>query len=259
MVAVTEQTGWINVVGTRLETCRWSTEHSNGLPILLLHEGLGSIRLWKDFPEKLALASRREVIAWSRDGHGWSDWADSAYAPDFVHRQAMLLPQLHRALGIERAHWLGHSDGGSIALIGANRSPGLVASLILEAPHVFVEELTVKSIVATSTRFSDPNTLDRMARYQADPQRTFRRWKDVWLDPGFRDWNIEAELTGIDCPTLLLQGREDQYGTMEQLDRISAVLTQAERVELPNCGHSPHLASETKVLDAICAFLRSKE
>lgn len=249
----------IEIGGKRLEAARWSGDGESGLPILMMHEGLGSIRLWKGFPERLARAAGREVIAWSRLGHGWSEARDMARGVGYMHDEADLLPEVHAALGLERAHWLGHSDGGSIALIGAARHPGLCASLIVEAPHVFVEDLTSASIAQVATEFVASGMGERMKRHHDEPVALFRDWSAIWLTPEFRDWDIEEVLPGIAAPALLIQGRDDQYGTMAQLDHIEAVLAETRRLELEDCGHSPHLDREDAVIAAICAFLDGKD
>jgi len=249
----------IRIDDIELETACWGTGARDRLPILLLHEGLGSIRLWKDFPEQLARATGRDVIAWSRRGHGWSDKLTAAHGPGYMHGEANLLPQIQAALGVPRAHWLGHSDGGSIALIAAARFPALVASLVLEAPHIFVEDLTVASIAKVAAGFSASDMGERMKRYHADPVSLFEKWSAIWLDPIFRSWNIEDLLARIAAPALLIQGRDDQYGTMRQLDSIEGVIAETRRLELDCCGHSPHFDRKDAVIDAICAFLNERE
>lgn len=243
----------------RLEVRRWNEGVSGRLPILLMHEGLGSIALWKDFPARLAEASGREVIAWSRRGYGWSDPLAKAFEPDYMHREADLLPQVHRQLGIGRAYWLGHSDGGSIALIGAARYPDLVAGMILEAPHVFVEDLTIAAIAKIGAGFAASDMGERMRRYHAFPDQIFHKWNAIWLDPAFRDWNIEALLPSIRAPALLIQGLDDEYGTLAQLDRIEAALSGTVRLEINRCGHTPHRDGEDAVLDAVRAFLNGRD
>ncbi|MXO73000.1 alpha/beta fold hydrolase [Alteraurantiacibacter buctensis] len=248
---------FMTVGSARLEFARWGG--GVGLPILLLHEGLGSIKLWKEFPAMLASATGREVVAWSRMGHGWSDPDTTRREPDYMHREAALLSDVMDALGMERAHWFGHSDGASIALIGANMHPGRVASLTLEAPHVLVEDLTHSSIAEVAARFPQTDMGERMKRYHADPIALFDDWSAIWLDPRFRDWNIEGLLGGISAPALLIHGHDDQYGTLDQLDRIAAVLADTTRVELPDCRHSPHLDQQDAVIAAVCGFLNDKD
>lgn len=227
----------------------------SGLPIVLLHEGLGSVALWRDFPAKLADATGREVIAWSRRGYGQSKAGPDAYTPDFMHREADEAAALLGALRIERAHLFGHSDGASIALLVAARHPSLAASLVLEAPHVFVEPICVEQITAFGHAVEDNDTIARMARYHRAPDRVFRRWHDIWIAPEFRDWTIENEIAEIDVPVLLIQGENDEYGTMLQLDRIAARIPQAKRVHLAECGHSPHRDQSDKVLAHTAGFL----
>ncbi|MEA2756938.1 MAG: hypothetical protein QOJ54_3227 [Aliidongia sp.] len=242
----------ILVGGARLEIARWPGRSE---PILLLHEGLGSVSMWRDFPERLAAATGREVIAWSRQGHGASDPIPAPRNPDYMHREAALLPSLMAALGIARAHCFGHSDGGSIALIAAAHMPERVASLILEAPHVMVEDLTVTSIAAVKATYQATDLRQKLGRHHADADHIFWRWNDIWLDPRFRAWNIEALLPAILAPALLIQGRDDEYGSFDQLDRISAVLRRTRRLELDQCGHSPHRDQPQAVLDAVAGFL----
>lgn len=248
---------WISVDEARLETARWG--RGDRLPILLLHEGLGSIRLWKDFPARLADASGREVIAWSRQGHGWSGARTTPREPDYMHREAALLPSVMAALGVEKAHLLGHSDGASIALISAAWHSQRIGSLILEAPHVLVEDLTHASIAEVAATFPQTDMGERMRRYHQDPMTLFASWSSIWLDSRFRSWTIEELLLEIKAPALLIQGKDDQYGTLDQLDRISAQVGQTERLILANCRHSPHFDRPDSVLTAICAFLAEKD
>lgn len=248
---------WIEVAGQRLEAARWG--QGSGAPILLLHEGLGSIRLWKDFPAALAEACGREVIAWSRQGHGWSAPYPGARGLDYMHLEAELLPAVHEALGLSQAHWLGHSDGGSIALIAAARHPKLALSLVLEAPHVFVETMTQASISLAALDFLSSDMRERMRRYHQAPEPLFEDWCRTWLSSPFSAWNIEEYLSACVQPTLLIQGMQDQYGTMEQLDRIQRAMPQTSRLELDNCKHSPHFDSKDAVLETICTFLDGKD
>lgn len=244
--------------GVKLELRRWAGD-ADRLPILLLHEGLGSVSLWRDFPDRLAAMTGREVIAWSRQGHGFSDRISALRDSGYMHREAEALPALLEALGVRRAHFLGHSDGASIALIAAACFPDSVASLILEAPHVYVEQITVDNIARIRDVFETTDLASKMARHHADAHHIFRRWNDIWLDPRFRDWNIEAMLPSIRASGLLIQGRDDEYGTMDQLDRIEAVHRDMLRLELDACGHSPHRDQPLAVLHAIAAFLDGRE
>jgi pimeloyl-ACP methyl ester carboxylesterase len=222
-------------------------------PLVLLHEGLGSVELWRDFPAALRAATGRRVVAFSRFGHGRSEPPPARRTPAFFHEEALevlpaLLPQLDAAVPL----LVGHSDGGSIALIHAGRHP--VAGLALLAPHVVVEEVTVEAIRETRRRYVEEDLRGRMARYHQDVDAAFRGWCDVWLDPAFRAWSLEADAELVDAPSLLIQGVDDPYGTLDQLDRIAArVRGPVERLELPG-GHSPHLEQPDAVVAAVAAF-----
>jgi pimeloyl-ACP methyl ester carboxylesterase len=240
--------------GVELEFARH--REGAGDPILMLHEGLGSVAMWRDFPECLAARTGRQVILWSRRGYGWSDAFAAPYQPDFMHREADAIPALLDALGIERVHLFGHSDGGSIALLAAAARPDRVASLILEAPHVFVEPQTTEAIVSFGQSPELGQTLTRMTKYHRSPPEVFRQWHAIWTDPRFSDWNIEEGLETIAVPALLIQGEDDEYGTFAQLDRIAARLSQTRQLRLPGCGHSPHRDQQSAVLAATAAFLQ---
>jgi pimeloyl-ACP methyl ester carboxylesterase len=244
--------------GLKLEAARWGGGADDRLPLLLMHEGLGSIALWKDLPARLAELLGREVIAWSRQGHGQAAPLAGQRGLDYMHREADLVPEVMEALRLPRAHWLGHSDGGSIALIAASRFPHLVESLILEAPHVVVEDETVAGIQAVTDGFALSDMGKRMARYHADPVTLFHDWSAIWLNPAFRAWTITEMLPQITAPALLIQGRQDQYGTLKQLDMIEAVLADTQRLELDECGHSPHFEQSECVLSGITAYLADR-
>jgi pimeloyl-ACP methyl ester carboxylesterase len=220
---------------------------------VLLHEGLGSVDLWRGFPRALHAATGRRLIAFSRHGHGRSEPPPRPRTPAFFHEEALtVLPDLFAQLDVEAPLLVGHSDGGSIALIHAARHP--VAGIALLAPHVVVEDVTVTEIRAARERYRDGDLRARMARHHDDVDAAFWGWCDVWLDPAFRDWSVEAEAEDVDCPTLLIQGRDDPYGTLDQLDRIAArVRGPVERLVVPG-GHSPHLEAADEVLAAVTAF-----
>jgi pimeloyl-ACP methyl ester carboxylesterase len=243
------------VDGVRLEIMTWA---GRDVPILLLHEGLGSVTMWRDFPQQLALATARPVLAWSRRGYGLSDPLPGRRDPDYMHVEADAVARLMDTLAIERAVLFGHSDGASIALITAARSRDRVAALVLEAPHVFVEDISIESITRTKKLYTTTNFGQLLGRYHRDPDHVFWGWNDIWLDPRFRGWSIEELLPAIRAPALLIQGRDDEYGTLEQIDRIAAALPDIERLELERCGHSPHRDQPAAVLRATAAFLRGK-
>ncbi|NIJ09265.1 pimeloyl-ACP methyl ester carboxylesterase [Sphingomonas vulcanisoli] len=246
----------ITIGGVGLEVRRWP---GVGTPILLLHEGLGSVSMWRDFPGRLAAATGRPVIAWSRQGYGASDPLPDPREPAYMHDEARWVPLVMDALDIPRAVLLGHSDGGSIALLAAAWFPERVAALILEAPHVFVERLTVDSIAKVKQVYLTTDLGTKLGRHHRDAQEVFWRWNDIWLDPRFEAWNIEEWLPSIEAPALLIQGLDDEYGTLEQLDRIEAVLPRTTRVELANCGHSPHRDQFDAVLAACLDFLKDDD
>src|SRR5919201_5310145 len=221
--------------------------------LVLLHEGLGSVGLWREFPEALRDATGRRVIAFSRFGHGRSDPPRAPRTPAFFHEEALdVLPPLLEELDAPAPILVGHSDGGSIALIHA--ASHAVSGLVLLAPHVFVEEITVAAIRETRRQFEDGALRERMARHHDDPDAAFRGWCDVWLDPAFRDWSIEDDAAHVTAPALLIQGADDPYGTLEQLDRIQARLQgPVEKLVVPG-GHSPHLDASEQVVGAIARF-----
>jgi len=221
--------------------------------LVLLHEGLGSVGLWRGLPDKLHALTGARVLAFSRYGHGRSDPPPLPRTPAFMHEEALeVLPGVLRAAGIERPLLVGHSDGASIALIHASEHP--VSGLVLMAPHVFVEDICVEAISATREAFERDGLRERMARHHADPDVTFSGWCDVWLDPEFRSWNLEWLLPKIDAPALLIQGRDDEYGTLAQVDAVERGLAgPVARLVLPG-GHSPHLDHPEDVPAAIAAF-----
>jgi pimeloyl-ACP methyl ester carboxylesterase len=242
----------------RIEVAWWGAQ-SGALPVVLLHEGLGSVSMWRDFPEALAERSGRRVMAYSRFGHGRSDLPSVPHTVRFMHDEAGRLPAILDAAGIERAHLAGHSDGGSIALIFAAQYPERVESLLLEAPHVFVEDVSVTSIEQRTADYRRTDLRERLARHHRHVDVAFYGWSDVWLDPAFRTWNLEALLPAISCPLLLIQGEQDDYGTLRQIDAIEQqVRGPVERLVLPDCGHSPHRDQREPVLSAMTAFLRSR-
>ena len=222
-------------------------------PLVLLHEGLGSARLWRRFPEELQAATGRRVVAFSRFGHGRSQPPPRPRTPAFFHEEALeVLPEVLTRLGAEDPILVGHSDGGSIALIHAGLHP--VTALVLMAPHVVVEDVTVEAIRDTRRRYLEDDLRERMARHHDDVDAAFWGWCDVWLDVDFRTWSLEPDAERVEAPMLLIQGRDDPYGTLDQLDRIEARVGGAvERLVVPG-GHSPHLEAAAEVVPAIAAF-----
>ena len=241
------------VQGLRIETLELAGD-TERRPLVLLHEGLGSVGLWRGFPQRLAEATGRRVIAFSRFGHGRSDRPSRPRTPSFFHEEAQeVLPELLGAVGAARPILVGHSDGASIALIHA--ASHAVEGLVLLAPHIFVEEVTVERIRETREAFTADGLRDRLARHHDDPDAAFWGWCGVWLDPAFLAWSLEPEAARVTAPTLLIQGADDPYGTLEQIDRIQARASGGvERLVVPG-GHSPHLEQPEPVLATITRFV----
>jgi pimeloyl-ACP methyl ester carboxylesterase len=242
----------VRVHGRRLEAVELEGDPARRA-LVLLHEGLGSVGLWRAFPRALAGATGRRVIAFSRWGHGRSERPPAPRTPAFFHEEAReVLPALLEQVDAPEPILVGHSDGGSIALIHAGERP--VTGLALLAPHVVVEEVTVDAIRETRGQFEAGPLRERMARHHDDPDAAFYGWCDVWLDPAFRAWSLETEARRVAVPTLLIQGADDPYGTLDQLDRIeSRVRGPVRRLVVPG-GHSPHVEAAEPVLDALAAF-----
>jgi pimeloyl-ACP methyl ester carboxylesterase len=223
----------------------------------MLHEGLGSVSLWKDFPERLAHATDCAVFVYSRRGYGGSDPLAAKREPRYMHHEAeTVLPAVLEAAGIHQPILFGHSDGGSIALLYAAKYPHGTRGLVLEAPHVFVEPLTIESIAAAKTVYSTTDLGAKLGRHHHDPDHTFWGWNDIWLDERFLHWNIEERLSSITCPLLLIQGRDDEYGTPRQLDSIARHTGLAEILLLDRCRHSPHRDQPDAVLQSTQQFLQ---
>jgi pimeloyl-ACP methyl ester carboxylesterase len=227
--------------------------------IIFLHEGLGSVAMWRDFPQALCDAAGARGLVYSRPGYGRSTprAADEHWGVEFMHAQAGdVLPALLRALHVDRPAWLfGHSDGGSIALIHAAMLPTEIAGVIVVAPHLFVEEISVTSIAKTRDAYLTTTLKTKLARFHDDVDSAFWGWNDIWLNPAFRQWNIEALLPQITCPVLAVQGIDDEYGTMVQIDRIADALPQAQLLKLEHCGHSPHRDQAAAVIAAAQKFI----
>ncbi len=228
--------------------------------IVFLHEGLGSVAMWKDFPQRLCTALGLRGLVYSRPGYGRSTLRPLAepLAPDFMHRQAhAVLPALLQALHIhEPVLLLGHSDGGSIALLHAARFPQAVRAAVVMAPHIVVEDVSITSIAAARTAWATTDLPQKLARYHDDAESAFRGWNDVWLSPEFRHWDIRDELGSITCPLLAIQGLDDEYGTLAQIRGIAERVPQTQLLALPACGHSPHRDQPEAVIEAVGSFLK---
>jgi pimeloyl-ACP methyl ester carboxylesterase len=231
--------------------------------LVFLHEGLGSLSSWKEFPQQLCAAAGCRGLVYSRPGYGRSTPRDEheVWDPGYMHRQAYeVLPALLQALGVDmqaQPPWLvGHSDGGSIALLFAARYPARVSGMVLMAPHIMVEAVSVASIAKVRTAYLETDLRERLARHHDDPDSAFWGWNRIWLDPAFRAWSIEAELAVIGCPLLVAQGLDDEYGTLAQVHGIVARVPQARVLELPQCGHSPQRDQPEAISAAASAFIR---
>jgi pimeloyl-ACP methyl ester carboxylesterase len=227
--------------------------------LVFLHEGLGSLALWKDFPELVAEATSCSALVYSRHGHGKSDRLAEPRTVDYMHKEALeTLPRVLEVLSIRDPILIGHSDGASISIIHAASGRWPVRGLVLMAPHVFVEETTLASIAQAKTAFDTTDLALRLGRYHDDAAATFRGWNDIWLHPDFRAWNIEACLPRITAPVLLIQGEDDQYGTMAQVEAIERQLGgRVDTAVLAHCAHSPHVDQTQTTLAAIAEFVES--
>lgn len=251
------QASFVTVQGRKLEYRRIAATRPNTPTLVFLHEGLGSVSQWRDFPGRVAQETGCGAVVYSRYGYGRSDVLESPHKVDYMHREAReVLPELLDKLGILDPLLVGHSDGASIALIYASTHPGM-KGLILEAPHVFVEDVSVQSIAAAKRTFESSDLAVRLARHHTDPAKTFYGWNDIWLHPDFRAWNIEEFLPGILCPLLAIQGLDDEYGTMRQIEAIEReVKGTVTLVKLEACGHSPHRDQPEATLAAMVRFIR---
>lgn len=247
----------LTVAGHRLEVRRIPPA-GNGRPaLLLLHEGLGSVSLWKDFPDRLAAATGCEVIAYSRRGYGASDPRPLPWPVTYMHEEAELLGEIVAALELEQLVILGHSDGASIAVIaaGAGLLPGL-GGLILESPHVFTEDEGLAEIRRAGRAYAETDLREKLARHHTHVDVAFYGWHDAWTHPDFVRWNLEGYLPEIDVPVLLIQEEHDPYGTLAQLDAIEGgVKGPVRRLLLAGEGHSPHRDHPEKVVDAVVEFV----
>jgi pimeloyl-ACP methyl ester carboxylesterase len=239
---------------------QWLNANLAEAPLLVfLHEGLGSLAMWRDFPQQLCNALGVRGLVYSRPGYGQSTPrdADEHWAPDFMHRQANeVLPALLQALNVTQAPWLlGHSDGGSIALLYASRHR--TAGVMVMAPHIRVEEVSVQSIAKAKAAYENTDLRERLSRYHADVDSAFWGWNRIWLAPEFRNWSIETELSTLTCPVLAIQGIQDEYGTLAQIRDIQRHVAHTQLLELADCGHAPHRDQPQALTQACLTFFQS--
>lgn len=248
------------VQGHELEVQRISGTRKDAPTLVFLHEGLGSISLWRDFPAQVVEKTGCSAVIYSRYGYGNSDVLQEARTVRFMHEEGLhALPELLGKLAIREPVLIGHSDGGSIAIIYAGAG-NPARGLVLMAPHVFGEEWGLKSIAEAKVAFATGDLQQKLGRHHRDAAKTFWGWNDVWLLPEFREWNIEEYLPGMNCPILAIQGFGDQYGTMAQLDAIAAKSGgPVETLRLQDCKHSPHRDQPAAVLGAIASFVSNLE
>lgn len=231
--------------------------------VVFLHEGLGSRSMWRDFPRALCERGCLRGLVYSRPGYGRSTprGKDERWMPNFMHIQAHeVLPKLFAAIGVGRRErpWLfGHSDGGSIALLYAAKYPNAPAGVICVAPHVFVEPVSIASIEAARNAYLDTDMRSRLARHHDDVDSAFFGWNDIWLDPAFANWNIVDELRAIVCPVLAVQGEDDEYGTLAQVESVVSAVPHTKLVNIAHCGHSPHRDQPERLLSATIDFVSS--
>ena len=254
-----ESNGFFNIDGFNLEYQLLTPSQSDTLTLVFLHEGLGCLAMWKDFPHQVARLTGCRVLIYSRVGYGGSDPCPLPRPLTFMHDEGLnLLPKILDAAEIEKAVLVGHSDGASIALINAG---GIVdqriQGLILMAPHIFVEELTLTSIREAGVAYENTAFREQLARYHGNNvDCAFLGWNQAWLDEDFIDWNLEEYLPKIEIPVLLIQGEDDNYGTIRQLEKIKEKLPgKAVITLLPDCGHSPFRDQPAETLHAISDFL----
>lgn len=248
----------IAIGGQSLEYVQIAAADPAARTIVFLHEGLGSISLWKDFPQRLAAACGCHRLVYSRQGNGGSSQINGPRRPDYMHREALdVLPALLDALSIRDPILFGHSDGASIALIYAGSGLPPPAGIVVCAPHLFVEDRAIESIAAAKVAFATTDLPARLARHHANAELTFRGWNDIWLHPDFRRWRIEEYLDSIHCPVLAIQGYDDEYGTMAQLDCIQHHLPATQLQRLHDCRHSPHRDQPDAVIAATVTFVRA--
>lgn len=272
---------WVDIEGVRLETAHIPGPEDRA-PLLFLHEGLGSVAMWQSrghhWPEELCAATGRAGWMYSRRGYGWSDpipdvrgpsrwqgkWRVGRHPPDYMHIEAWrVLPRVMERLNIRNPVLIGHSDGASIALLYASRHR--TSACVAIAPHVFVEDLSLRSIASARDLFLAPprppdsgsskGLRERLIRFHADVDNAFWQWNDVWLSDAFRTFDIRSECGDIKAPLLAIQGRDDAYGTLRQIHEIAAAAPQAQTVELLDCGHSPHRDQPAALTNAIVRFL----
>jgi pimeloyl-ACP methyl ester carboxylesterase len=260
--ATTHETAYVRTDDARLRVRRITPAcvGRHAAPLVLLHEGLGCIELWQDFPAQLCEATGRIGVVYDRRGYGGSTRLDGKWPPDYQETEAMVyLPAVLDHCGLSEAVLIGHSDGGSIALIAGATLGYRISGIITEAAHIFIEEITLAGIREAVSLFRDTDLGEKLARYHGEnTEAAFFRWADTWLDPAFRGWNIEHFLHRIVCPLLVVQGADDEYATEAQVTGIaSQVSGPVETLMVPRCMHIPHFQATKTVLRRMARFIDS--
>lgn len=250
----------VPVDGVAIAVHRIPRAHVEGqrTPVIFLHDSLGAITTWRDFPERFGAATGREAIVYDRQGYGRSSPLDGPpRARDYMHREADALVALLDRLDVAKAVLFGHSDGGTIALLAAARHPDRIAAVITEGAHVFVEDLTLAGIRAAERDYAGGDLRERLLRHHGDrTEALFRAWTVTWQAPFFRTWDITADIAAVRCPVLVLQGVDDAFGTEAQVDAIvQAVQGEARKYMVPGAAHTPHREAPGITLDLAGAFL----
>ena len=252
-------TKYLTVGKNRLETAWYGPGPQETPTLVFLHEGLGCVSLWRDFPERLSAATGCGAFIYSRLGYGKSDPCELPRPTRFMHTEGLdVLPAVLAAAGIKECILIGHSDGGSIAIIYAGGTPAIpLRGLITEAAHVFCEQVSVDSIQSARELYETGDLRRQLFKHHgANTDCAFRGWNEVWLHPDFMNWNIEEYLPGIQVPMLAIQGNDDQYGTLAQLTAIGRQAGgNPETLILPDCRHAPHVERKETVLSAMETFI----
>ena len=249
--------GFLTIAGKRLEALCYGPHPQDAPTIVMLHEGLGCVELWRDFPEKLAELTGYGVFVFSRAGYGKSDPCDLPRSLDYMEREAKdVLPKVLDAIGFEHGFLLGHSDGATIAATYAGLVPDYrLRAVAMMAPHFFTEEVGLNSIAAAKEQFEAGDLRNKLAKYHEDVECAFRGWNDAWLHPDFKNWNVSEVIDHLRIPALVIQGRGDEYGTLAQVEEVeNRAYSPVDIVIIEDCGHSPHLEQPDKTLAALVDF-----
>ncbi len=247
-----------NILGHDIEVVRLVSAHPRPAApaMVFLHEGLGSVSMWRDFPQRVADATGCEAVVYSRYGYGRSTVRREVRKTGYMHDEALLaLPALLDALALPSPFLFGHSDGGSIALIHGGGAGRPLSGIIAMAPHEYVEEKAIAGIRLAKVAYETTEFRSRLSRFHGDVDSVFWGWNETWLSADFQGWNIEAYLPAIACPVMAIQGEDDEYATMEQIDCIARAAKDVDLLKLADCRHSPHKDQPEAVIEAVAGFV----